>query len=45
MPNIVLLAQYEREQYHATNSMNKAGYTALGAPKHLYKRRCYGPSD
>ena len=24
---------------------NKAGYTALGAPKHLYKRRRYGPTD
>ena len=24
---------------------NKAGYTALGAPKHLYKRRGYGPTD
>ena len=24
---------------------NKAGYTALGAPKHLYKRKRYGPTD
>ena len=25
--------------------VNKAGYTALGAPKHLYKRSRYGPTD
>ena len=24
---------------------NKARYTALGAPKHLYKTRGYGPTD
>ena len=26
-------------------SKNKAGYTALGAPKHLHKRGRYGPTD
>ena len=24
---------------------NMAGYTTLGAPKHLYKRKCYGPTE
>ena len=28
-----------------TLTINKAGYTALGALKHLNKRRRYGPMD
>ena len=33
------------KSYKHTSKSNKAGYTALGAPKHLYKNRRNGPTD
>ena len=41
---IELLARDIKSQ-KGKGKKNKAGYTALGAPKHLYKKRRYGTTD
>ena len=43
-----ILLRIDFKLYHTlivTVFINKAGYTAFGAPKHLYNKRRYGPTN